>query len=261
MNKDSIANTFFVAVALCLVCSAFVALAAIGLKPIQDKNKSLDRKKNVLIAAGLAKKSDSIDVEKVFSAMILDRVIDLKTGEDVTSEYGGDASKYDAEAALLDDALNTKLPTSTDVAVLKKRENRAHVYLVKTSESNETPVKYVFPIRGKGLWSTIKGFLAVNADLKTAAAVTFYEDGETPGLGGEINSEDFQQQWPGKIVLADDGSVVLKISKAASGNQEISSLSGATITSIGVQNMVYYWLGPDGFGKYLQNLRGAPSGS
>ncbi len=255
MNKDSLANTFFVAISLCLVCSALVSLAAVGLKPIQERNKTLDRKKNVLIAAGLAKKSDSVDVEKLFSTMIDDRIIDLDSGEDVTSEYGDKVASFDPEAGLQDPAKSKLLTPEEDLAILKKRENRAHLYIVKTSESDKTPTKYVFPIRGRGLWSTIKGFLAVNADLQTASAVTFYEDGETPGLGGEINSEAFQSLWPGKVVLNQDGEVVLKISKSASGDKEIASLSGATITSVGVQKMVQFWLGADGFGKYIDQLR------
>jgi Na+-transporting NADH:ubiquinone oxidoreductase subunit C len=255
MNKDSLANTFIVALTLCLACSAIVSLAAVGLKPVQDRNKTLDRKKNVLIAAGLAKKSDSVDVEKIFSTMIEDRIIDLDTGADVTAEYGDKVAAFDPEAGLQDPAKSRVLSTAEDIAVLKKRENRAHLYIVKTSESDATPTKYVFPVRGRGLWSTMKGFLAVNSDLRTASAITFYEDAETPGLGGEINSEAFQSLWPGKVVFDDQGEVVLRVSKAASGDREIASLSGATITSVGVQKMVQFWLGADGFGKYIEQLR------
>lgn len=260
MNKDSLANTFFIALTLCLLCSAVVSLAAVGLKPVQDRNKALDRKKNVLIAAGLAKKSDSIDVEELFSKMIEDRIIDLDTGADVTAEYGDKVASFDPESGLQDPSKSKVLKPEEDPAVLKKRENRAHLYIVKTSESDSTPVKYVFPMRGRGLWSTMKGFLAVNSDLRTASAVTFYEDGETPGLGGEINSEAFQGLWPGKVVFDEKGEVVLRVSKSASGDREIASLSGATITSVGVQKMVQFWLGSDGFGKYIEQLRkGFPS--
>ncbi|MFM7741303.1 MAG: Na(+)-translocating NADH-quinone reductase subunit C, partial [Planctomycetota bacterium] len=97
MNKDSIANTFFIALALCLVCSAIVSLAAIGLKPIQDRNKALDRKKNVLIAAGLVKKSDDVNVDGEFNKWIVDRIIDLDSGLDVTAEYK-DPAKFEPEA-------------------------------------------------------------------------------------------------------------------------------------------------------------------
>jgi Na+-transporting NADH:ubiquinone oxidoreductase subunit C len=255
MNKDSLANTLIVSLALCLACSAIVSLAAVGLKPVQDKNRALDRKKNVLIAAGLARKSETVDVEKIFSTMIDDRIIDLDTGADVTTEYGDQVASFDPEAGLQDPSKSKVLTTEQDLATVKKRENRAHLYIVKTSSSDPTPTKYVFPMRGRGLWSTMKGFLAVNADLRTASAVTFYEDAETPGLGGEINSEAFQSLWPGKVVFDSDGEVVLRISKSASGDREIASLSGATITSVGVQKMVQFWLGAEGFGKYIDQLR------
>ncbi|MFN5708201.1 MAG: Na(+)-translocating NADH-quinone reductase subunit C [Planctomycetota bacterium] len=254
MNKDSIGNTFFIALSLCLVCSAVVALAAIGLKPIQDRNKALDRKKNVLIAAGLIKRGDSANIDQLFQKMVVDKIVDLESGQDVTSEYPSPAA-FDPEATLEEKGKYRQLESKEDIATLKKRENRAHVYLVKTSESDETPSKYVFPVRGKGLWSTMKGFLSLNSDLKTASGITFYEDGETPGLGGEINSAAFQAQWPDKRILDDSGKVVLKVSKTASGDSEIASLSGATITSNGVQFMIQYWLGDAGFGKYLQNLQ------
>jgi Na+-transporting NADH:ubiquinone oxidoreductase subunit C len=252
MNKDSIANTFFVALSLCLVCSAIVSLAAIGLKKTQEENKALDRKKNVLIAAGLIKRSDNTNGAKVDE--LFDRVIDLESGSDVSSEYA-DVTKYDSDATLEEKGKFKPLEGKADIATLKKRENRAHVYLVKSSETDETPSKYVFPVRGKGLWSTMKGFLALNSDLKTASGITFYEDGETPGLGGEINSAAFQQQWPGKAILGSDGNVVLRVTKNPTGASDITSLSGATITSNGVQYMVQYWLGDEGFGKYLKNLQ------
>jgi Na+-transporting NADH:ubiquinone oxidoreductase subunit C len=125
------------------------------------------------------------------------------------------------------------------------------VYIVKKSTDDATPTRYVFPIRGRGLWSTVKGFLALDADLNKAAGITFYEDQETPGLGGEINSPGFQNQWPEKIVLDASSNVVLRVVKNASKENEIDSLSGATITSNGVQNAVTYWLGPEAYGKFI----------
>ena len=261
MDKDSIGNTFFVAVALCLVCSAFVALAAVGLRPIQEKNKALDKKKNVLIAAGLCSKGDKIDVAQLFAERIVDRVIELSSGNDVTADLGDQAATFDAEASLQEQGQFILVPPEQDIATLKKRENLAHVYLVKTSASDATPSQYVFPIRGKGLWSTCKGFLAINADLKTASGITYYEDGETPGLGGEINSKEFQDKWPGKVIFGENNEVILEVSKSATSDHQVDALSGATITSKGVQYMIQYWLGPNGYGPYLDQLRSAQTGT
>ncbi|MEQ1902651.1 MAG: Na(+)-translocating NADH-quinone reductase subunit C [Pirellulaceae bacterium] len=254
-NKDNPINTVIVAGVLCLVCSAIVSVAAIGLKPIQDRNKALDKKKNVLIAAGLMKRGEDKDVEETFKTMIEDRIFDFVEGKDVTAEYGNDVQKFDAEAETEVDGKHEVLIGARDIAQIKKRENRAHIYIVKKSADDPTPTRYVFPIRGRGLWSTMKGFLALDADLSKAGGITFYEDQETPGLGGEINSAAFQNQWPEKVVLDDKSSVVLRVVKNASKNNEIDALSGATITSNGVQNSVTYWLGPEAYGKFISSIK------
>lgn len=255
-DKDNPINTVIVAGVLCLLCSAIVSVAAIGLKPIQEANKALDKKKNVLIAAGLAdRRTDSKTVETTFASRIEDRVLDFETGEDVTVEYGADVVKFDAEALNEEVGKHKPLKGPEDIAQIQKRENRGHVYVVKTSDTDSTPSKYVFPIRGRGLWSTCKGFLALDGNLSTAAGITFYEDAETPGLGGEINSPDFQKKWPEKVVLDANNNVVLRVVKNASKDTEIDALSGATITSNGVQNAVVYWLGQEAYGKFIASER------
>lgn len=253
MNKDSIGNTFFVIIALCLVCSALVSLAAVGLKPYQDKNKAIDKKKNILVVAGLYQPGG--DVDEIFSSRIDDRIIDLETGKDVTDEYPNGPASYDAEGSLEAEGKFIKLDPKNDKAVLKKRENRAHVYVIKTSASDATPQMYVLPIRGKGLWSTLKGFLALDVDLKTVRGLTYYEHAETPGLGGEVDNPEWKAKWPGKKAITDDGQVVIRVMKVAAGDSAVDALSGATITSNGVQNMIEFWLGPNGFGHYLKGLR------
>jgi Na+-transporting NADH:ubiquinone oxidoreductase subunit C len=250
MNKDSIGNTFFVAIALCLVCSAIVSLGAVGLKPFQDRNRALDKKKNILMVAGLYDPANP-DVEAIYSSRIEDRVIELNTGKDVTAEYNGNPGSYDAEAALEEKGQFVDLDAKSDIAILKKRENRAHVYIVKKSKDDSNPEEYVFPIRGKGLWSTLKGFIALDVDLKTVKGLTYYEHAETPGLGGEVDNPDWKAKWPGKKARDDNGAIVMKVVKRAAGDSAVDALSGATITSNGVQKMIEYWLGPGGFGPYL----------
>lgn len=260
MHRDSIGNTFFVAITLCLVCSALVSLAAVGLKPFQDRNKALDKKKNILTVAGLYDAQRGTDVDAVFSAMIEDRVVDLKSGDDVTAEYPNGAASFDPEALIQEPEHHIALDPKHDIAVLKNRELRAHVYVVKSSENDPAPHMYIFPIRGKGLWSTLKGFIALDVDLRTIRGLTFYEHAETPGLGGEVDNPEWKAKWPGKIALDDSGDVVIHVVKNASGNSAVDALSGATITSNGVSKMLDYWLGPDGFGPYLEKLRQSAGG-
>ena len=254
MNKDSIGNTFFIATTLCLICSAVVALAAVGLKPFQDFNKALDKKKNILVIAGLFEKGKT-DVNQVFASLIDDRVIDLDSGDDVTSEYAGKQSDFDAEANLNEDSDGSDVDPKRDIAVLKRREHRSHVYVVKKSETDATPRMYIFPIRGKGLWSTLRGFFAIDPDIKTVRGITYYEHAETPGLGGEVDNPDWKKKWPGKIAFDDAGKVIIRVTKNVSTNSDIDALSGSTITSNGVTNMLRFWLGPDGFGPYLNRIQ------
>jgi Na+-transporting NADH:ubiquinone oxidoreductase subunit C len=129
------------------------------------------------------------------------------------------------------------------------------VYVVKKSETDATPRMYIFPIRGKGLWSTLRGFFAIDTDIKTVRGITYYEHAETPGLGGEVDNPEWKRKWPGKIAFDDAGKVIIRVTKNVSTNSDIDALSGSTITSNGVTNMLRFWLGPDGFGPYLSRIQ------
>ena len=142
------------------------------------------QKDNILAAAGLMENNPN--VVELFSERIVDIVVDLETGEDVTaqaSEQYGSVADFDpidlAESNNLDAADKLDL----DPATIKYQEKWAHVYIVKTSKTDDTPLQYVFPIRGKGLWSILKGFIALEADLNTIKGITYYAHGENTGLG------------------------------------------------------------------------------
>ena len=118
----------------------------------------------------------------------------------------------------------------------------------------------MLPIVGKGLWSTMYGFLAMEPDLKTIRGINYYEQGETPGLGGEVDNPRWKAQWKGKIAYQ-DGKPAIDVVKGSVGASDpnakykIDGLAGATITSNGVENTVKYWLGDDGFGKFIKRQR------
>ncbi|MCH2183443.1 MAG: Na(+)-translocating NADH-quinone reductase subunit C [Mariniblastus sp.] len=276
MQRDSIANTFIVAIGVCLVCSLLVSGAAVGLRSMQQKNIELDMKKNILQAAGFPK--DEINsaqkVEDLFANRVDPIIIDLKTGQpaaqqlvDTDEELGSvqeALTDYDQistakDAKSLDSGLATKVPDDKNIAGVSKIETYSHVYLVK-DESGKV-VKYVFPVRGKGLWSILKGFIAVKNDLNTIAGLTYYEHLETPGLGGEVDAPWWKQLWRDpdnpKKIFDSDGNVEIHLVKgAAEPNDEyaVDGLSGATITSRGVTNMLKFWMGPDGFGPFIKRL-------
>ena len=263
-NKDSIKNTLIVALSICLVSAVIVSGSAVYLKPYREANKALFRNKNILIAAGLYEDGVTADrdVIKLFEN-IETRLVDLEEKKLLSTSdieaLGINVSKYDQRKASKDPALSKPLDTSEDIASISRRAQYSVVYLLKKNNKIE---KIVLPIHGYGLWSTLYGFLALESDLNTVAGITFYEHGETAGLGGEVENPKWKAKWVGKQVYSNQGSVELTIMKGAvdpnsrSLSHEIDGLSGASLTSRGVQNLVAYWLGKDGFGPVLEKIKG-----
>ena len=193
MARESVSKTFIVAIVLAAVCSLLVAGAAIGLRPRQEANKVLDRKINILIVADLYDGKES--VEESFK-QIETHIVDLATGKYVAKDEL-DPETFDQRAAARDPELSVKIPPEKDHAGIGRREKYSLVYLVKKNGKLD---QVILPIDGKGLWSTLYGFLALSDDLKTVRGITFYEHAETPGLGGEVDNPKWQAQWVGKKI-------------------------------------------------------------
>ena len=256
MDRESLPKTFLVATSVCLVCATLVSTAAVGLRGMQESNRVLDIRKNILIAAGKYDEDAGTDVNAVFESLVIDRIIDLETGNDVTAEYENPAMYDQIDTAAGNDD-DKRLKLDSDPATIKQRENHSHVYLVKTSDTDETPAMYVFPIRGKGLWSILKGFIAIDADLNTIVGLTYYEHGETPGLGARVDEPEWKQHWVNKELFDADGQVAIQLVKGdwEDNPHAVDSLSGATVTSRGVEKMLHFWMGEQGFQAYLEQLK------
>ena len=251
MARESVSKTFVVAIVLAAACSLLVSGAAIGLRSMQEANKVRDRKKNILIVAGLYDAKAA--VEKSFQ-QIEPRVVDLATGE-YAAEDQFDPETFDQRAAAKDPNLSVTIPSEKDLAGIGRREKYSLVYLVKKDDKLD---QVILPVDGKGLWSTLYGFLALDGDLNTVKGITFYEHAETPGLGGEIDNPTWKAKWAGKKVYDDKGGVQLVVIKGVadeSSPHQVDGLSGATLTANGVTNLVQYWLGDDGFKKLLERLK------
>ena len=276
LNKDSYANTFIVATVLCLVCSALVSTAAVGLRATQSRNVALDRKKNILQVVGFNREDieSAGGINELFQKRFEATIIDLDSGQEAVEECKtalNEAGKKIGDDVVTDydqvwaskskrPAISDKLDKKTDIAGIKYREKYSHVYILKNAEG--LTEKYVFPVRGYGLWSMMKGYLAVEPDFQTVAGLTFYEQAETPGLGGEVLNPKWKSKWPGKQIYS-DGKVDLKVSKGDQSDNEfaVDALSGATITSNGVTNMVEYWMGPNGFEPFIKRQKSASRSS
>ncbi len=244
------------AASVCLVCAIFVSSSAVALKSKQEENKVLDRQKKVLVVSGLIESGgpESADeIRALFAKNIKSRIVDLKSGK-----YLEDDPTFDQRKASKDPEQSREV---SNAAQVKRIPHKALVYhKMKQGEVD----RLILPIEGKGLWSTLYGFLALGKDANTVKGIIFYEHGETPGLGGEIENPRWMGLWPGKMLFETDangqakGPVKIEVQKgqATPGDAyEIDGLSGATITSRGVTHLVHLWVGEDGFGPYLKLFR------
>lgn len=249
-SRDSISNTLIVAIGVSLVCSVLVSAAAITLRPLQEANQNEFRQRIVLEVAGLYDPDEPIDEQ---FGNIETRLVDLDTGEYVQEM---DPQDFDAEAAANDPELGVRIPKDKDIAGLNRRAAYAPVYVVKDGDDIQ---QYILPVRGKGLWSTLYGYLSVAPDGNTVAGLRFYEHAETPGLGDKIEQEAWLAQWEGKKLYDEQGNPQMKVARGTvqpgpDAIHRVDGLSGATLTANGVTYLIQYWTGSHGFGPYLATL-------
>ncbi|MEZ9570749.1 Na(+)-translocating NADH-quinone reductase subunit C [Vibrio splendidus] len=247
-NNDSIKKTLFVVIALSLVCSIIVSTAAVVLKPKQQANAVLDQQTKILEVAGIELAGN---IPALYADNIEPRLVDFATGDFVD----GDADAYDQRKAAKDPAQSIKLSAEDDIAKIIRRANTGTVYLVK--DGAETS-KVIIPVHGNGLWSMMYAFVAVETDGNTVSGITYYEQGETPGLGGEVENPTWRAQFVGKKLFDENHKPAIQVVKggAPQGSEHgVDGLSGATLTSVGVQHTFDFWLGDMGFGPFLAKVR------
>lgn len=251
-NNDSIQKTITVALLLCIVCSVVVSTASVSLRPLQQANKAADFKRNILAAAQLLEEGKPID--ELFSK-VTTKIVDLDSGK-FSDAVAQDA--YDQRKAAKDTKLSEALSSDEDIAGLSRREKYAKVYLVEDSDGLQ---KVILPVHGYGLWGTLYGFLALSSDLNTVVGIGYYDHKETPGLGAEVDNPNWKQLWSGKKIYNESGDVAIDVVKGAvsagspGAEYKIDGLSGATLTSVGVENMMLFWFGDNGYGPFLANLK------
>lgn len=231
--------TMTVAVVVALVCSLIVSSVAVVLRPRQAANEEAFRMQNILAVAGHLDKTRS--APQPFDA-IHSRWLDLNTASLV------DADAITSEAVLI--------PDQFDIAGLGERRRYVEVFLVGDLTA---PEALVLPVYGPGLWSTMLGFIALESDGNTVRSLTFYEHGETPGLGDGIAKPAWLGQWQGKLAFDHSGQAALEVVRgrvdAGSANavHQVDGMAGATLTGRGVTLALQYWLGPHGFGPWLKS--------
>ena len=260
MSSDSTKKTIMVALGVCLVCSILVSTAAVSLNPIQTENKQVDKIKNILAAGGIDYTNKN--PQQIYNDKIKPVTIDLESGEVINPEDKSDLLKpknFDVKKVSNQPDLSEQIPASEDIAGIKRRPSYMVIYEVLDSVNNIQ--KYIFPVHGKGLWSTLYGFISLDNKLKTVEGITFYEHGETPGLGGEVDNPRWKASWKGKKAYNDKGEYIIDVIKgkvdpsSPDANHEIDGLSGSTLTTRGVDNLLKYWLGENGYGTFMEKVR------
>ncbi|MBB02628.1 MAG: Na(+)-translocating NADH-quinone reductase subunit C [Rubinisphaera brasiliensis] len=262
-QRDTIGGTFAIAAVLCVVCSVVVSATAVGLRPIKNKNEKLSFQREVLTVAGLYNKDENKpgEIPELFKSVdpVLVNIDDAKVAD--TDKVSVDT--FDLKAVSVDPDTSMDIPDPMNLAGINRREKYTMVYIVKKDDGSLDQI--ILPVRGKGLWSTMWGLLSLDSDGETVRGLTFYQDGETPGLGGEINNPKWKATWSNpecpKVLYDEKGNVAISFVKGAvtcdteNSEHKFEALAGATITTRGVENMLKYWMGDHGYGPLLEKVK------
>ena len=248
-KKETFGGTLIFVFIICLVCAALVSISAVGLKPLQQANKLLDKQTKILEASGLLEKAGT-DIVGTYAKLVEAKMIDLKTGAIID----GDTDMFDERSDSRDASKSTK--PENDLAGLSRRADRAVVYLVKNDAGQLDTI--VLPIVGSGLWDLMYGFVGLAPDLNTVRSVVYSDLKETPGLGAEVLNPKWKALWPGKKIYNEQGEPAIKLVKGGAKKGDVhgvDALSGATLTSTGVTKTLQFWLGAEGYGPFVANFK------
>lgn len=238
-------KTLTVAAVLCVVCSVIVSGTAVKLKPLQVKNKEIDVKRNILLAAKMIDdKATSEDVQEEFKK-VQTVLINMDDGSLV---QGQDPSSFDASKVE-----QTKIPSNKDIAGLSTKPKIVKAYIIKEDEEVKD---VILPVISKGLWSTMYAFMALEGDGNTIKGFSYYSHGETPGLGGEVDNPNWKALWVGKKIYNDEMEPEVAVVKHVTDqDHHVDALSGATITGAGVSSSLQYWFGSDAYKPFLEKVK------
>ncbi len=248
-NKETFGGTLVFVLIICLVCAALVSISAVGLKPLQQANKLLDKQTKILEASGLLEKAGT-DIVGTYAKFVNAKMIDLDSGAIIE----GDTDNFDERSDARDESKSIK--PINDIASINRRANHAVIYLVKDNQGQLDTI--VLPIVGSGLWDLMYGFVGLAPDLNTVRSVVYSDLKETPGLGAEVLNPKWKALWPGKKMYNEQGEAAIKIVKGGAKKGDVhgvDALSGATLTSQGVERTLHFWLGDEGYGPFITKFR------
>lgn len=231
MNKQSNVYTIIYIVVLVVVVGAALAFTALSLKPLQTENANADKMKQILASVHVVPEKGAViqDFERYITDMYM---------------VNADGNRIDGNAFDINTAVEFKKP-------LDEREMPVYECTLGPND-----VKYILPMYGAGLWGPIWGYVAVNSDGSTIYGAYFAHQGETPGLGAEIEKPAFSNQFNDKHLIKDGKFLPVAVLKAGqapmNGEDYVDAISGGTITSKGVASMIDDCL--SGYTKFLESL-------
>lgn len=260
MNNDSPQKALLVVFLVALVCSILVSVTSVTLKPIQQRNQLVERSKNIIGLTGLIEADAKLSNDEILEAV---EQLDIRMLNIATGDFDGsiDPADFDARATVNDPELSTAIAAADDIAGLGRRSLYATVYLVWQGEQLS---RIILPIVGQGMWSTIYGYIALENDLNTIAAISFYEQTETAGLGDQIQRPDWQAKWQGRKLFGKEGNIRFRVGPGTINPDspaaafQVDGLSGATVTGDAVTRMIAYWFGANGYQRFLENMAARP---
>lgn len=231
LNKNGNAYIIMYASVMVILVAAVLSVAALGLAPIQAGNVRIEKMGDILRSIGEGADADKVPDKAKYITEEYDKYITESYAVNVEGE------KLDGVDAF---GLLTNLKAEYDKPA---QQRQLPVFVSKNAEG---VVSYVIPVWGAGLWGPVWGYVALAEDLDTINGVVFAHKSETPGLGAEIATTVFQDQFKGKRILKDGQVVAVALQKGGAQDDDpyaVDAVSGGTLTSRGVENMLKECLG------------------
>jgi Na+-transporting NADH:ubiquinone oxidoreductase subunit C len=240
MDVNSNKYTFLFSIVLIVVAGLLLALAAEGLKPYQNENVKREKMQNILSAVGIEVSAEK--AEETFNQYIVEQVV---------LDGNGMPKTTDRKAFDMDILKDYKSGLNTIYAKYKHDYSGMRAELIKfgaeypifVCKKEDGTLNYIIPLVGKGLWGPIWGYVAIGSDKKTCTGASFDHKSETPGLGAEINTPAFENPFIGKKIFDESGNFTsIRVVKGGAADDDphgVDAISGGTITSMGLHEMVY----------------------
>lgn len=254
MDRNRPAYTLIFTIVVCAICSVFVAGAYELLGERQRADAAVFRMLDILRLTGLAEPDEALEKDEIVARFgaIRPQAVDMRSRR-IDPEV--EARLYDQREAANDPTRSREAPANA--AGVRRIPDHAVVY--ERLDADGRVEQMLLPIHGQGYGGQIYGFIALGPDLNTVRDIVFYEHEETPTLGGRINRASWRASWVGRRIYDDSGAVALRLvadaGPAETQPYQVDAISRASVTTGGVQNMIDFWMGPEGFGPFLEDYR------